>query len=85
VAQDVAFDPRPARLQAALDDRIYGLESDYFSNDEAVARIDADLQRLGLLGGRRGTRTTEAERYPRTVSAPAPGRSSPQATCPPER
>lgn len=50
VAEDVAFDPRPARLQAALDDWIDGLQSDCFSNDEAVARIEADLERLGLVG-----------------------------------
>lgn len=50
VAQDVAFDPMPARLQAALDDWIDGLESDCFSHDQAVAKIDTDLQRLGMVG-----------------------------------
>ena len=50
VAQDVAFDPRPARLQAALDDRIDGLQSDCFSQEEAVTRVQDDLERLGLPG-----------------------------------
>ncbi len=49
VAQDVAFDPRPARLQAALDDRIDGLQSDCFSQEEAVERVTEDLQRRGLV------------------------------------
>lgn len=49
VAQDVAFDPRPARLQAALDDRMDGLQSDCFSSDEAVSRVEEDLERLGLV------------------------------------
>lgn len=49
VAQDVAFDPRPARLQAALDDRIDGLQSDCFSQEEALSRVESDLQRLGLV------------------------------------
>lgn len=49
VAQEVAFDPRPARLQAALDDRIDGLQSDCFSHEEAVSRVAEDLERLGLV------------------------------------
>jgi hypothetical protein len=50
VAQDVAFDPRPARLQAALDDWIDGLQSDCLTNDEAVSAVQDDLVRLNLLG-----------------------------------
>lgn len=49
VAQDVAFDPRPARLQAALDDWVDGLQSDCFSQDEAVGIVREDLDRLGLV------------------------------------
>lgn len=50
VAQDVAFDPRPARLQAALDDWIDGLPASCLTDDEAVSRVEDDLVRLNLLG-----------------------------------
>ncbi|WP_380169398.1 hypothetical protein [Jannaschia sp. R86511] len=50
VSQDVAFDPRPARLEAALGDWVDGLESDCFSEAEALARVEDDLTALGLAG-----------------------------------
>ncbi|WP_336923133.1 hypothetical protein [Aquipuribacter sp. SD81] len=50
VSVEVAFDPRPARLEAALDDWVDGLESSCFSAEEAETRVVADLERLGLVG-----------------------------------
>ena len=71
VAQDVAFDPRPARLQAALDDQIDGLPADCLTNDEAVGRVEDDLARLNLVGWTVRSDDNGGRESQLTASAPA--------------
>lgn len=50
IEDPVVLDPRPARLQAALDDHLDGLPSQCLDGAAAAEAVRADLDRLALVG-----------------------------------